>query len=256
MAHRRGIGAVGSIGLVAFALCSCAGTSAQHHSQPAAPIPPTSRVAMTATPRPALSLCRKAWLVRPVCPRRVPWVAGKPGRQGGALAGCSGGPHLDNVPITSKQCRLAWWNYQVAVPPQVMVSMLPRWARSRDISWTHPPGQPWTAHVLIYASTVGNPLPFPLPPARAHARRLTDALLYSNRLHAVSLGNVRWSGRDGELVLAPPFGPGGMPAITSSLASPVAASTTRSPCIRGRRSSASALVGGRARYTSIRGQLK
>lgn len=54
---------------------------------------------------------------------------------------------------------------------------------------------------------IGNPLPFELPHGHAHA--VTDALLNPRRTQPVSLGRVRWSGKYGQLVLAPAYPRGG-----------------------------------------------
>jgi len=141
--------------------------------------------------------------MRPVCPRQIPRAA-RPasGLQssgvaaGGAIAGCSGAKTMNAVPITSRDCGLSEWQIQLSASPRIAPRALA--ARLRP---------PWFVHVLLYASRVENPFPFALPHRHAHA--ITDSLLNPRRTQPVALGWVRWSGKYGQLVLAPAYPRGG-----------------------------------------------
>jgi len=140
---------------------------------------------------------------RPVCPRQIPSAA-RPASglnrggvaAGGAIAGCSGAKTMNAVPITSYDCGLSEW--------QIQLSSSSRSAPQAPPASLRPP---WFVHVLLYASRVGNSLPFALPHGQAHA--ITDALLKPKRTQPMSLGWVRWSGTYGQLVLAPGYPRGG-----------------------------------------------
>lgn len=192
-------------GLCCSVLAGCANINAASTSSATgvnaglASDPPQVRgaVPMTATRPVALALCKRGWLMRPFCPVRLPVAAGKLGAHGGgAFAGCSGGTSLNAVPVTSKDCRLSEWQLQLLASPRIGPHALK--ARLRP---------PWFVHVLLYASRVGNPLPFALP--RGPARPVRNALLDPKRTQPISLGSVRWSGRYGQLVLAPAYPRGG-----------------------------------------------
>lgn len=109
---------------------------------------------------------------------------------------------MTSVPLRSKQCRFAQWSYLAeggGFPGEVpnittLISNLP-------------PPPPYLVHVLVYGAATQADLPFPLP--HGPPARPSDALLQSNHPErAISLGNVRWAGHDGQLILTPSY-PGG-----------------------------------------------
>lgn len=186
---------------VALALATaCCGGAVSRTTARDGPAPPARAVLMTATPTSALRTCTRGRLLRPVCPRRIP-SSGQPSSPY-VVAGCSGGTRTTNVPLTSKDCRFAQWSYLASGVP------LPG-TRGKDVTFLSrlPPSPPYFVHVLVYVSRGTSGLPFALPEGRA--RRLSDALLQSNRTRAVSLGWVRWAGRYGQLMLAPSYPRGG-----------------------------------------------
>ncbi len=103
---------------------------------------------------------------------------------------------MNAVAITSKDCGLAEWQIQLIASPRIAPRALA--ARLRP---------PWFVHVLLYASRVGNPFPFALP--QGHAPAISDALLNPKRTQPIFLGRLRWSGKYGQLVLAPAYPRGG-----------------------------------------------
>jgi hypothetical protein len=112
------------------------------------------------------------------------------------VAGCSGGPNMSSVPLTSKQCRFAEWSY-LAGGGEVPGSIPNHATFTSNLS----PPRPYFVHVLVYAAANRSDLPFALP--HGPPARLSDALLQS-----ISLGGVRWAGHNGQLILAPSY-PGG-----------------------------------------------
>jgi hypothetical protein len=110
---------------------------------------------------------------------------------------------MTSVPLTSRQCRLAQWSY-VAGSGEVPGSI----PNHTTFTSSLPPPPPYFVHVLVYAAARRSDLPFALP--HGPPERLSDALLQgSHRFKAVSLGDVRWAGHDGELSLAPSYPDGG-----------------------------------------------
>jgi hypothetical protein len=106
------------------------------------------------------------------------------------VAGCSGGPNMTSVPMTSKQCRFAEWSYLAGggdVPGSI--------PNHTTFTSNLPPPPPYFVHVLVYAAANRSDLPFAL-------------LQSSHPGHAISLGDVRWAGHNGQLILAPSY-PGG-----------------------------------------------
>ena len=69
---------------------------------------------------------------------------------------------------------------------------------------------PRVAHVVVEAAT-GNRqqrlVPFTVEPIPSEAR---DGLMRARRTRGLFLGRVSWSGRDGRLILAPPYPAGGL----------------------------------------------
>ena len=171
---------------------------------------------MKETPSAALAICGRLPLIKPVCPRRVPvgrYAEAKrpPGFRGpaaaGAIAVCAN-PQLARVRIGSASCRYQTWSLEAGAPAGLPPDAPPGFRGKRlGPSRTRPPQY---VHGLIYASRgvlENKLLPFAWPRGRAH--RVTNALLTPHRTRPISLGRVRWTGRDAELVLAPPLVFGG-----------------------------------------------
>ncbi|MFZ0043509.1 MAG: hypothetical protein WAK93_19525 [Solirubrobacteraceae bacterium] len=118
------------------------------------------------------------------------------------VVGCSGGINMTSEPLNSHQCRFAEWSYLAegaAFPGEV--------PNITTFISTLPPPPPYFVHVLVYGAATQADLPFALP--HGPPERLTDALLQSSHPgHAISLGDVRWAGHNGLLILAPSY-PGG-----------------------------------------------
>jgi len=137
--------------------------------------------------------------MRPVCPTRVPAVVGAvTAPQVGAV--CSQNFTGTVVPLGSARCRDGEWSY-VAVgrlPPGV--------PNGKTVLWNEPPGPPWFVHVDIIATRDSRPCVWP---NERKDRVLTDRLIAEPHHPAIRLGDVRWSGRVGELFLAPPYPSGG-----------------------------------------------
>lgn len=225
----------GSIGLVAFALVSCAGGSAQRRTRhpspvtvagwpsathrPVARISPAQPVTMTQTPKGLLTFCRRNPLLRPICPRRLPaWGAAHSGTQGQGYTCMDkdgnqpvGGKALFTL-FTSRRCVDADWSYENGKPlPLLTVGKgnVGRGVSAWDgTQWFVPAyaamdPPPWHVHVEVGASVGSLPGAGGPPYAAEGAHRVTDALLDPNRRQTVSLGWVRWYGRYGQLVLTP-----------------------------------------------------
>lgn len=161
-------------------------------------------VAMVVTPPAALARCRRAWLLRPICPRRVP--ASRPGRY--ILAdGCG---NQAGITIASRRCTLPAWSYQIVTPitGSAPTSRITAWDGQRWVIPTYaaltPP--PYQVHVLIQAE------PVTMSVAKSpteRPRRLSDVLLASARRRVADLGPVRWFGQSGRLLLEPTGASGG-----------------------------------------------
>jgi hypothetical protein len=109
---------------------------------------------------------------------------------------------MTSEPLTSKQCRFAQWSY-LAGGGEVPGSIPNQTTFTSNL----PPPPPYFVHVLVYAAADRSDLPFALP--HGPPARLSDALLQSSHSgRAISLGDVRWAGHDGQLILAPTY-PGG-----------------------------------------------
>jgi hypothetical protein len=63
-------------------------------------------------------------------------------------------------------------------------------------------------HIVVYAGLGEDPFGFSSSDL-GRARPFTNALLNSFHPRAISLGSARWSGRNGQLVVAPSFPAGG-----------------------------------------------
>jgi hypothetical protein len=145
-------------------------------------------------------MCLRGWLLRAACPRLVPAPARNAMRPE-VVAGCSGGSSMNAVPLTSRQCRFAQWSY-------LTNGFLPG-TLGTDVSSSSifPPAPPYFVHVLVYGAVARSDLPFPLP--KGPPQHLSDALLQSNHPgRAILVGDVRWGGHKGQLILAPSY-PGG-----------------------------------------------
>jgi hypothetical protein len=109
---------------------------------------------------------------------------------------------MTSKPLSSNQCRFAEWSYLAeggAFPGEV--------PNITTFISTLPPPPPYFVHVLVYGAATKADLPFALP--HGPPARLSDALLQSSHPgHAISLGDVRWAGHSGQLILAPSY-PGG-----------------------------------------------
>jgi hypothetical protein len=236
----RGLKSIGSIGaavLLVLILASCGGASArkprQHHGafvadRPSGPfaahgsparIPPARAVAMTPTPRAELAFCRKNIMLRPVCPRRMPaWSSSAP--QGRQEYYCqTADPHeTSRETVTlfpSNRCVFAEWGYELVAPLPGLTAGK-RVSAWDGIEWLVPQyaplePPPWHVHIDIVASVgSSHPLAGGAATQAQGAHRVTDALLNPSRSRAVSLGWVRWYGKNGQLVLAPTNVNGGL----------------------------------------------
>lgn len=161
-------------------------------------------VAMVVTPPAALTRCRRARLLRPICPRRVP--ASRPGPY--ILAdGCG---NEAGITIASQRCTLPAWSYQVVTPisGSAPSSRITVWDGQRWIIPTYaaltPP--PYQVHVLIQAQPVSTSV---AESPTERPRRLSDVLLASARRRVADLGPVRWFGQSGRLLLEPTGASGG-----------------------------------------------
>jgi hypothetical protein len=109
---------------------------------------------------------------------------------------------MTSVSLTSDRCRFAQWSY-LAGSGEVPGSIPNHTTFMSNL----PPPPPYFVHVLVYAATNQSALPFALP--HGPPTHLSDRLLQSSHPeHAISLGDVRWGGHDGQLILAPSY-PGG-----------------------------------------------
>jgi hypothetical protein len=128
-------GSIAVAALLALTLVSCGGTNARHHPQrrrpavetplpgpfathgPMARIPQASPVAMAATSRALLTVCRKNSLLHPICPRLGP-LANQPRTRTSRLGYCYArnghdlllGGHYAR--LASSRCVEAGWGYE------------------------------------------------------------------------------------------------------------------------------------------------
>lgn len=184
------------LALVLVALVGCSGDDAPPPeaetgasepatiTEPAPPRPTTTEpeepepVALAPMPEQALRECRRLAALRPVCPELVPEAPYDPGSPVFVARSRGGIPHQS--------------------------------LRGFELQWgAEHPGQPEldrppaTIH-LVVSEGWGVRL------ARGGRTRVRDGLLEERRRAPVFLGTVRWAGRRGELVLAPPFPRGGI----------------------------------------------
>ena len=104
-------------------------------------------VSMRPVPRSAWSACVQGWLLRSACPRSVP-AAGSGTPRANVVAGCSGGPTMNNVPLASKQCRFAQWSYLTYGRP------IPGGQNGIVVEASElTPPPPYFVHVLVYGTT-------------------------------------------------------------------------------------------------------
>jgi hypothetical protein len=162
-------------GAVAVAIVSLAGALPAL----AATEPATKPVRMASTPAYALHRCTRSVLLRPACPRRLPYVGREPAWDAFLCShgkpGCLG---------------LTWDDFEL---------------EHVDFGPTKPPT--W-AHIAIFAGDLSHAFPFSYP-TQGTPTRLRSGLFSSPRTRAVFLGHVSWGGKDGTLVLAPAFPDGG-----------------------------------------------
>lgn len=158
-------------------------------------------VSMGRVSRSAWAACVQGWLLRSACPRSIP-IAGSGTTSPNVVAGCSGGPAMNGVPLASERCRFAQWSF-LAYGRSIPGTQTGMVTSASEL----PPPPPYFIHVLVYGTTDVSALGFALP--RGRPRPLTDALLQrTDRRRAVLISRVRWAGHPGELILAPSF-PGG-----------------------------------------------
>jgi hypothetical protein len=125
--------------------------------------------------------------------------------------GCANAPHIT---IASNHCSLPVWSYETfsPLPGQTAGAQVSAWDGDGWFAPSYAPMYPPPYHVHVdIEAAAGSPPPSVLGPSFAGAvavNRVSDALLNPNRRRAVRLGQVRWSGRQGELVIAP-TGPAG-----------------------------------------------
>lgn len=159
---------------------------------------------MTATPAAALAVCDRSRLLRPICPRRVPF--GLDPRGYSLIDGCANAPYLT---IVSSRCTRPDWSYEVLapIPGQTAPSTVTAWDGSRWFVPAYAPlnPPPYQVHVDIQARPGGASVALAGPSVigARPAGRITDALLNPARTRPAWLGRVRWSGQMGTLVLAP-----------------------------------------------------
>ena len=186
--------------LLAFALAALLGCTGDDAPPPSAetstaesttsttePPPPTTTeseepepVGLVALPAPALRECRRLRALRPACPELVP-----------------GAPYDPASPVFVARSR-------PGIPHQGL--------RGFELQWgAEHPGEPEldrppaTVH-LVVSEGWGVLL------VAQRRGRVRDGLLEERRRAPVFLGRVRWAGKRGELVLAPPFPRGGIEA--------------------------------------------
>lgn len=155
---------------------------------------------MVATPRAALDLCKRSKLLRPICPRLVPFALDQ--HPYDLADGCANAPHIT---IISPRCTLPVWSYEVVAP--LPSGNLTAWDGNHWFAPSYAPATPppYHVHVEIQAAEGGPPaaLAGPSFTAPRPTVRITDELLNPARTHPASLGTVRWFGRIGQLVFAP-----------------------------------------------------
>lgn len=135
-----------------------------------------SPIPLMPTPAAALRACRRSELLRPACPGRVPRVP--VGRIDAGLYG--------DFPNTGAQAFNLQWGGEDPERPAL----------------NRPPGM---LHLVILAGPLA-----PAPYGLTDEQPLRDRVLRETRKRGVFFGTVHWGGRTGALVLAPPYGLGGI----------------------------------------------
>jgi hypothetical protein len=163
-----------------------------------------------------LASCEQNNLLRVICPRRVPAGLDRHLERVGFCDDRHGNDLLlghSRLP-TNSRCVQAGWGFEAVAPLPGEVGPFrasgwngSRWVTLSSESLLFSPSL--HVHVEIAASQ-RSPGNLGWPGASSQdARPVSDALLGPNRMHAVSLGWVRWYGQYGQLVLAPVFPFGG-----------------------------------------------
>lgn len=180
--------------------------------RPAAQVPSAPGVALTAVPGAPLARCLTSPLLRPICPRLMPLTNASrvPGAMEYSCARATGrdtrAPAATTKLFSSGRCVDAEWGYEIFAP-------LPGLPQPQQISawdgtqWFNPgyaprDPPPYFAHIDIEAAVGAPPLAVSVVHWPRGAHRLTDSLLNpQTSAPATSLGWVRWSGREGQLVV-------------------------------------------------------
>jgi hypothetical protein len=140
---------------------------------------------MVATPAGVLLLCRRSSLLRPICPRRLPFVNHLPSEPAYLASLCR---------VGHPGCAgLRWDDLEIE--------------HTGDGAWP-----PIWAHLSVAAGEFrsgGRPTEFRWPINRKAVTPHTG-LWRATRPRALFLGRVRWGSRTGELILAPSYPAGGM----------------------------------------------
>jgi len=176
--------------------------------RPAAEIPAARPAPMVDTPLSLLTLCQKNELLRPVCPRRLPAWGSAPMTAPGYYCQTAN-PHESLrqtlVSFGTKRCLFAEWDYIGGQDPRGWTANTPvqgwdgeRWVAD-EFAMLSPP-----LHMGVQIQAARGSFPelgaFKWPEG---AEPVSDSLLGPSGTEAVSLGWVRWYGRDGQLVLTP-----------------------------------------------------
>ncbi|MDQ3857907.1 MAG: hypothetical protein M3327_05590 [Actinomycetota bacterium] len=139
---------------------------------------PRTRTPVELMPMPAAALrrCRRSELMRPACPARVPRVS---------LTGIEAGVYHDFPNRDAHAFNLQWGGEYRGTP-----------------ELNRPPGM---LHLVILAgSRVSSPFALTTPTP------IRDGVIREPRNRGILFPSVRWAGRRGVLVLAPPYGLGGV----------------------------------------------
>jgi hypothetical protein len=140
-------------------------------------LPRTRRpVGLVPTPAVALRECRRPKLMRRACPARVPRVP---------VGGIDAGLYRDFPNAGAQAFNLQWGGEHPGRP-----------------ELNRPPGM---LHVVILAGPLASP-----PYGLTEEQPVRDGVLRETRKRGLLFGSVRWGSRTGELVLAPPYGLGGI----------------------------------------------
>ena len=189
--------------MMVLTIAGCTIGDERHENEAARPSPPTQGlrggVDLARIPSGALDLCRSASMVRPACPIVAPaarWPEEPGGRASWSLC-VANRPRCESWSIFNLE-----WGAETVGRPEA----------------NRPTGTSGVVHIAIFAGDLGgrrgydagarSAFPFDWPRG---AVALEDDLMFSDRTTALSLQTPpKWNFPSGDLVLAPPYGYGGI----------------------------------------------